>query len=83
MFGKRREKKYELELQELTQKQILQQMLLTLERMEKLLWSINSKVGLYPEQSEKIAEQIARGINRNTEKLSEIDLIPDPEPKKS
>ena len=81
MFKKRQEKKYVLELQELTQKQIQQQMLLTLERMEKLLQSIDSKVGCYPQELERIAETIARGINRNTEKLSEIDLIPDPEPK--
>jgi len=83
MFKKRQEKKYELELQELTKKQIDQQILLTLERMEKLLISIDSKMGLYPRELEHIADVIARGVNRNTEKLSEIDLIPDPEPKKS
>jgi hypothetical protein len=83
MFKKRREKKYEVELHLLTQKQLLQQILLTLERMEIVLRSIDAQVGLYPQQLEEIADKIAEGIDRNTEKLSEIDLIPDSEPKES
>ena len=81
MFKKRREKQYQLALQELTQQQVLQQILLTLERMEELLESIDAKIQRPDDHDPQTAEMIATWINRNTQEMSEISLHPDPSPK--
>ena len=83
MFRKRAELGYKVPLDDLTERQLLQQILLTLERMEKLLISNNEGSGGYPADFDRIAERIAAGIDRNTEKLSEITLFPDFEPRGS
>ncbi len=80
MFGKRNDS-YEFSIEELNQQQLLQQILLTLERMEVLLQSIDSKLTSYPVRVEQAAKVIANSIDRNTEKLSAIELFPDPQPK--
>ena len=81
MFKKRREQQYQFALQELTQLQVLQQILLTLERMEALLESIDGATGHHHDCDERVAEATAAWVNRNTEELSKIGLFPDSNPK--
>ncbi len=79
MFRKQRPQEgvYAVPLQDLSHMQISQQILMTLERMEKLLVSIESKMGNYTNADlDKFATETANGINENTDRLSQISLTP-------
>lgn len=79
MFSRKKQNKYEIALQDLSQQQLLQQILVTLERMEALLENIDANIEAHPEHPdclETIAEMITNGIEHNTEKLSEVTLTP-------
>lgn len=68
------EKSYDVDLDDLTQTQLLRQILLTLERMETILIGINAKMGYSDEEVAEIAQRTADAINMNTELLSRITL---------
>lgn len=71
-------KSYAVPLGELTHLQVAQQILVTLERMEAILASIEEKMGVVEDGFAKAAEVTAAGISANTAALSRISL-PDPE----
>lgn len=76
------EKSYEIDLDDLTQTQLLRQILLTLERMEAILASIEQKGGPHDEELEEIARRTAEAIDTNTALLSQISLgVPVPGPR--
>lgn len=83
MLRRNRSKRYAvLPLEELSEEQLLQLILITLERMEDLLKRINLKAGPDADVSEEeAAEKIAAWVNKNTAALSEISIIdPDLKP---